>query len=286
MKKNRNELTPESFPGIHLSWEKSKDEIWEDLQIRMQEGSSKKTIVRSLLPGKTWLAVAASGALLVALLSFMRFHTVSSTAPSGIHTRVELPDGSRVKLNADTRISYKPYWWKFSRLVELEGEAWFDVNKGSRKFRVTSRKASTEVLGTTFNIYARKEQYRVECHSGKIALHAHKSKEQVILTPLTKAQLNSSGRFEVSTISEAEKGAHWTDNRLRFVSTPLKLVFEEIERQYGIEIECSFTQEYLYSGNFSLDIPLENVLHLLCRPFDLRYEQSSENRYIIQPGME
>lgn len=61
-----------------------------------------------------------------------------------------LPDGSVVRLNSVSRLSYKPLGWYFSRSAELSGEAFFEVEKGS-KFTIYSMLGSTSVLGTSFN---------------------------------------------------------------------------------------------------------------------------------------
>ena len=71
---------------------------------------------------------------------------------------------------------------------------------------------------------------------------------------------------------------------LLFTSTPIHRVFEEIEKQYGIEIEVSEELSHLYSGKFSMDVPLENVLTLLCRPFNLRYDRITDKKYIVYPA--
>ena len=73
-------------------------------------------------------------------------------------------------------------------------------------------------------------------------------------------------------------------NLILFSSTPLRLVFDEIERQYGIIIETPTEMQQLYSGNFSVNEPLEDVLYLLCRPFDLEYEKLTGKTYRIKPA--
>lgn len=274
------DLSSELFTRTNIAWERSRVEIWKDLSVRLQEEGPTQTIVRRFLPGKQWLAFAASFALLLAVAGFMRFHAVEVTTPSGEHASVQLPDGSRLELNAQTSICYYPYWWRISRRIKLEGEAWFDVEDGNR-FRVISTRATTEVLGTSFNVFARDMGYRVACHTGKVKVTSRVARDQVVLTPSEQAQLNHSGSFEVSTLKEQESAPGWTNNLLMFASTPLRLVFDEIERQYGIVIATPREMNLFYSGNFALDPSVENVLTLLCRPFDLTYEQTSGKNYII-----
>ncbi len=269
--------------GASIAWEKSKEEIWTGLSEKIaKEGSGQKSQVLKLQV-RRWLALAASVSLLLALTGFMRFYTVKTQSPSDEISTAVLPDGSIVELNSNSTLSYQPYWWRLARSVNLEGEAWFEVEKGSR-FRVKSSLALTEVLGTTFNVFARGNSYRVSCHSGRVQVSSRQTKERAILEPGRKAVLGSAGTLEVSPMKYRGDTPAWLNPMIIFTSTPLRLVFEKIECQYGIEIDYSGVPEHIYSGNFAVDTPLENVLSLLCRPFNLSYELTTGKKYIILPA--
>jgi ferric-dicitrate binding protein FerR (iron transport regulator) len=268
-----------------IPWEKSKGEVWNDLEDLMAKEDQSPVRVRHLHPNRQWLALAASLVLLLSVSSFMRFYTVKSYSPQGVHASLQLPDGSGVELNASTHLSYHPYWWFVSREVKLDGEAYFKVEKG-RNFRVVSGKASTEVLGTTFNIYARGEDYIVTCHSGSVRVSEDLTGSTVTLSPRERSILKASGGFSVSSLENTPDSPGWTGNMLMFASTPLRLVFEEIERQFGIVIEIPAEMPQVYSGNFSLDQSVENILSLLCLPFDLEYELQTGNKYLVYPSSE
>ncbi len=281
---------PAELSGLFLShsrisWEKSKGEVWNDLEDLMAKEDQSPVRVRHLHPNRQWLALAASLVLLLSVSSFMRFYTVKTYSPQGVHASLQLPDGSGVELNASTHLSYHPYWWFVSREVKLDGEAYFKVEKG-RTFRVVSGKASTEVLGTTFNVYARGEDYIVTCHSGSVRVSEDLTGSTVTLSPRERSILNASGGFSVSRLENAPDSPGWTGNMLMFASTPLRLVFEEIERQFGIVIEIPAEMPQVYSGNFSIDQSVENILSLLCLPFDLEYELQTGNKYLVYPSSE
>ena len=80
---------------------------------------------------------------------------------------VTLPDNSIVTLRGGSELSYAPYWWFADRSLQFEGEAFFDVEKGS-SFTVQSDNGVTQVLGTSFSIYANDENYEVFCKTGKV----------------------------------------------------------------------------------------------------------------------
>ncbi|MEA3460923.1 MAG: FecR domain-containing protein [Bacteroidota bacterium] len=268
-----------------IPWEKSKDEIWNDLEEQMMKEDRSPVLVQGLLPGRQWLAIAASLVLLLSISAFMRFYTVKTFCPEGVHTSLQLPDGSVVELNASTHLAYHPYWWFISRKVELEGEAFFHVEEG-KKFKVISPLATTEVLGTTFNIFARDRDYIVTCHTGSVKVSETITLSAVTLLPNERSTMEPSGGFTVTQLENSLDSPGWTDNLIMFASTPLRLVFEEIERQFGIVIETPVEMQQVYSGNFSLDQPVENILSLLCLPFDLEYERQTGNKYLVYPAME
>jgi ferric-dicitrate binding protein FerR (iron transport regulator) len=276
------DLSAKFLSRAKIPWEKSKDEVWQELSDHLHEEQASGLNLGTKLPGRPWIAMAASITLLIAVASFMRFYGRTIETLSTEHASYELPDGSRAELNAVSTLSYHPYWWWASREVKLEGEAYFKVETGS-KFRVQSENAQTEVLGTTFNVYARGSDYRVLCHSGKVLVSSRLSGDEVLLTKEMQASLDPSGTIHVVSLEKTQDAPGWKNNLLMFSSLPLRLVFDEVERQYGIKIHTPRELDRSYSGNFALDASVENVLTLLCLPFDLRYEQNSGNTYTILP---
>lgn len=278
-------LSDQFFSGAKIPWEKSKAEVWQDLEERLTKEDRSPELVRRFLPGKQWLALAASLVLLLSVSGFMRIYSVKTFCPQGVHTSLQLPDGSNVELNASTHVKYHPYWWFISRQVELEGEAFFSVEKG-KKFKVVSFNAITEVLGTSFNVFARGEDYIVTCHTGSVRVTEAISGSAVTLSPNERGVMERSGGFNVTQVESPLTSPGWTGNLIMFSSAPLRLVFDEIERQYDIVIETPEVMQQLYSGNFSLDQPVENILSLLCLPFDLEYERQTGKKYLVYPSME
>lgn len=282
-KKDPNGLPDQIFSSAKIPWEKSKSEVWNNLEEKITKEDRTTVHVRHLHPNRQWLALAASLVLLLSVSVFMRFYTIKTFCPEGVHTSLQLPDGSHVELNASTHLSYHPYWWFISRDVKLEGEAFFQVEKG-KQFKVKSSLATTEVLGTTFNVFARGNDYIVTCLTGSVKLSESLAGSTVILSPNERGRMETSGGFSITKLEDALSTPGWTDNLIMFSSTPLRLVFEEIERQFGIVIESPEVMQQVYSGNFSLDQSVENILSLLCLPFDLEYERQTGNKYLVYPS--
>ncbi len=261
---------------VRIPWEKSKDQVWNEL--------FEKATSQPVLPKKAKIVpflrygAAAAVALLVVSVSFAYLYRTQVTTPLASHLEIELPDGSKVLLNAESKIAYKPYWWAIERKVELAGEAYFKVQKGE-KFTVESASGSTSVLGTSFNIYARTDEYEVTCLTGKVRVQSKGGDQKVVLTPNSKAVIRSGELVRQEVL--ATQSIAWSRQEFCFTSVPLSKVFEEIGRQYGVEIELEGNYNELYTGNFSKKLSLNEVLDLVCIPFDVNFTASNSNKYTI-----
>lgn len=264
--------------GGSIAWDKSSDEIWAFMKDRLPERDSLYNPLRYM--AFTRIAAAALIILLIGIPSLMRFYTRTIESGNAEHLSVLLPDGSSIVLNARTKIAYKPMWWKFKRDVKLSGEAYFEVVEG-RNFIVESAKASTAVLGTSFNIFSRENSYIVTCLSGKVKVFTADMDSEVILMPDQKAILDDRGYLESTADSQAKRSISWTDNEFFFTSVPLELVFKEIERQYGINITADTDEELIYTGNFSRNQDIDTTLDLVCMPFGIKFEKINDRTYLV-----
>lgn len=264
--------------STYIHWAESKEEVWKELEKKI------KTVPydRKIFYFKPWIkiAIAAGIALLIGLSALVRFYTKTINVPMGQHAEIYLPDNSSINLNAQSTMSYKPLLWKFMRTVEFEGEAFFKVRKG-KQFEVISGKKKTIVLGTSFNIYSRNSDYQVTCISGKVKVSGISGSNDVILNPGQQTGLSPEGNLVIQSDIDTVQILSWLYNKLSFTSVPLRRVFEEIERQYGVFINISEDIEFIYTGTFMKEGSVENVLTLVCRPFDLKITRKSDNEYYI-----
>jgi len=268
-----------SLPEIELPYSKSKDEVWAEMisEIEKTQTSVKKT--RSL-----WVmySIAASLVLVIASAAFMRFYTETQYCPKGEHLSVLLPDESRVELNANSSLSYHPYWWQFSREVKFEGEAFFNISKGNR-FDIISRYGSTQILGTSFNIYTRKNTYKVTCFTGKVKVLSNFTQDEVVLYPKDYASINRNGQIELEKGINIKEKTMWRDHIFFFTGTPIQQVFEEIELQYDIRIIRKDLSKISYTGNFKKGDSVDEILNWVCLPLGLEYSKVSSKKFIVRP---
>ena len=247
-------------------WSKNKEDIWNEVFDELDDTPQHL----QLTPRKRtmWYYAAAVAAILILLPGISFFYTQTKVVQRGEQLAVLLPDGSRVDLNAESQLSYKPLWWYVSREVKLKGEGYFEVEKGST-FRVHSGAYTVSVLGTSFNIFSRANKFNVTCLTGKVNVSDRSG--SVILTPNMQATLQD-GKLKAKEVEDARLSVNWKNGLFLFNGVPLKDVVEEIERQYNIEVVPVANLNYLYSGNFTRDKKPEEVLKIIGSPFGIDFK--------------
>lgn len=264
-----------SLPKIEITYSKSKDQVWEELMKATSKPHSRKITMRW-----TRYVAAACFILLLSTGLFINLYTTSVYCPKGEHLSVVLPDQSVVELNANSSLSYKPYRWKFFRKVKFKGEGFFKISKGS-KFEIESEYGKTYILGTSFNIYARGNEYKVTCYTGKVKVVSTMTSDKILLLPNDHAYVTENGKFKLIKPEDVNANISWRNNLFYFTNTPVKSVFDEIELQYDIKIVEKGKFDLFYTGNFSKGKSVEKVLHTVCKPMNLNYKKGPNNKFII-----
>ncbi len=257
----------------------SADEVWSRLEEKIDRDVQPAPSRPLSLSPRVW-AVAAALALLLATGAILRFASVTVYCPPGHTRQVILPDNSVALLNADSKLSYKRFWWPVSRQLTLTGEAWFKVTKG-KKFTVRSPQGSTTVLGTRFNIFARDNTYKVACISGKVQVKARKTKKSIVLNPAEEAAVTPEGNIIYHKNIDLEPVVAWKNGVFIFTGTPLADVIKEIERRYNVHIKAETDLNRSYTGSFPDTIELKKAMELICKPFGLKFAVDNSGNITI-----
>jgi transmembrane sensor len=216
-----------------------------------------------------WMAYAASLIfLLVSLVYFGGNKTVNTGV--GDSLVVELPDDSKVSLNANTSITYHRILWFFSRNINLSGEAFFEVTKGST-FTVNTSAGDVTVLGTSFNVDNFNDKLDVRCYSGKVSVIGSTKSNSVVLTPGKGVIMNQSPRAILFDVEEQNK-PEWKEGREDFENVSLLEVVREIQKYFDYTIEVEKNCENL-KINASVPVKdLDSALQTITWPLELKFK--------------
>ncbi len=208
---------------------------------------------------------------------------------TGERATVMLDDGSRVRLNVESRVMIPEEFGENTRTVHVEGEAFFEVFPDDRPFIVKADRAVAEVLGTQFNLcsYTSESHIRLVVAEGKVRFQPLGGPEGdtaagVTLESGDMGTLSRDRVDEITTVHNVEVGnfTGWMDNRLIFDHTPLDNVARTLNRWYGVDIEFSEREleQMRFSATFE-DEPLYEVLQVMAMSLDLEYE--TVNRTVV-----
>ncbi len=277
---NHTDFEKEFFAKTNVQYSKSKEDVWLELDEKLDK-TKKTKVIRGNFKKVFSYGIAAVLVIGLGIFSFLRYYSTTVYCPKGQHSRVTLPDGSKVTLNANSQLSYHPYWWKYDRKVDFSGEAFFEVTKGD-KFSVVSKNGSTTVLGTSFNIFARNNEYRVHCISGKVKVEKEIG-NTVILAKNEYSLLDKNKKLvKVKDEVSNQNSISWMKNEFKFSKVPLKVVLEEIERQFDVIIEGKEQLKDSVTRDFIRGSSLQHILNnIIGKPSGIEFEQVSKNRYRV-----
>ena len=314
-----NNEEAESAFETHLTRMKKADVEFSDIKLNYGEIEPERRKRNS----KRWLIPA--GALAITVISFFVFKNVVVTSetktrkqpnlsqvitkPGSRITQIQLPDGSVVRLNSSSSLTYDKNFGKNIREVSLIGEAFFDVTKdSSHPFIIHTNVIDVKVLGTAFNVksYPGDQNTETSLIRGKVEVTLkNRSNEKVYLNPNEKLVVANNSSFvnrtlvnqpdqhddktDISskltyavrpltyyTVDSTVIETSWIDNRLIFQEgEPFRDVAQKMERWYGVTIK--FADEDAANirpfGSFT-DETIEQALDALHESCGLNYKIS------------
>jgi len=183
------------------------------------------------------------------------------TTPRSGQYQLVLSDGTRVFLNAESKISFPSRFAGPNRQVSVIGEAYFEVAKDKQHpFRVITEDQQLTVTGTHFNVNAYPgEPVKTTLTEGGVKLLQPSTGKSLTLIPDQQATLLSKNGFNVKTVDPSVELA-WKDGMFIFDSIPLKQAMQQISRWYDVEVEYSTLPEMTIEGSVYRSLSLEQLL--------------------------
>lgn len=146
-------------------------------------------------------------------------------------------DGSCVKLNSHSTLSYNPAFNKSDRVVELSGEGYFEVEREQKRpFVVKSREQEVVVRGTSFNVKAYTNEKSVETTLVEGSIEVVRDGESSWLQPGEQAVVESGRETRVERVDDLARFVSWRDGYYCFESEPLEGIMNNFSRWYGVEV--------------------------------------------------
>ena len=260
----------------------------EDKQVQQQTGRQQYFLRRGVA---RFLRVAAMIVVAFGLGYFWQSEKTEGpiamqtiSVPAGQCVNVTLPDGSNIWLNAQTTIQYPVSFNKENRQVNLDGEAYFDVAKDSKRpFIVNTKECSVEVLGTKFNIdaYSSRDKFETVLMEGSVKVSMLDDPTQAVSLKPNNKVYRSNGKLLTQKVSNYER-YRWKEGLICFVDEPFKVVMEDFEKFYGLTIVVNNQKvtQYLYTGKFKQTDGVDYALSLLQKNIHFTYQRDRENHIV------
>ena len=224
-----------------------------------------------------WLKIASVIVVGLGILYFTVLHAPNTTLNTLANQKnsVELPDHSFVQLNENSKLTYNKSKWDKKRELNLQGEAYFDVEKG-KKFDVKTKMGTVSVLGTEFNVISNDSIFHVTCYEGLVMVAIDNQKIELPAGTEMKLVGDTLDKSKVSIVEP-----QWLKNLSVFKNEPFENVIFELEKQYALKIEYSNLKSIHFTGAFENN-NLQNALKSITQPFDLTFTIINENEVNIK----
>ncbi len=184
--------------------------------------------------------------------------------PRAATYQLTLIDGTRVTLNSDSKLTYPSSFGDGDRIVELEGEAYFEVahTHHNHKFVVKSKNQLITVLGTKFNVNAYPEYSDIKTTLVQGAVHVRAAGKSIVLAPNQQAIFNGN-TLAVDEV-DSDDILSWTKGQFCFDGSNTSAVLQEIARWYDVDVE--YVEQHKiekYIGKIPRNLPLDRLIDLL-----------------------
>ena len=190
------------------------------------------------------------------------------TTPIGGEYSLVLSDGTKVFLNADSELKYPVEFSDGKRIVDLKGEAYFEVHKDSlRPFVVRMNGSEVTVLGTSFNVntYGDDGQIYTTLVNGSVRVSSVKNGQAEVLKPGMQSVMDvQSGQLTVREV-DVEPYVAWREGRFVFRAMTLDLIMRQLQRWYDFEVfyQNPELKDYEFRGVIKRDMDLDKVLSVI-----------------------
>lgn len=210
--------------------------------------------------------------------------------PYGKKTQLTLADGTKVWLDAGSRLAFPNIFTGAKREVYLEGEAYFEVaHNPDKPFIVNAKDVSLKVLGTRFllSAYSSDEEVLAVLMEGSVAIKDNAplrlSRNEIVMEPGQKANYNKNSRkINVEKVEDMDFYVAWTEGWFEFNRENLFTVFNKLKRYYNVNFiyDKSFPSDDLISGKLDLKDSISDVMATISSLSNISYKINQNDIFI------
>ena|GEM_PF-665345 len=293
-----------SMAGVH---DADADRQWRRLSFSIRKNQD----IRKNQLKQTWIRfrIPAAAAILIFSLfiylvqdrknageSSLMANTENRSTHNGERTSFLLPDGTKVSLNADSKLLFPKEFSKGLRQVELSGEAFFEVAPDKEApFIVHTEALDVRVLGTAFNVEAFPDASEVNTTlvHGKVVLEKeinHKKTRLAEMDPYDRVVFSvENQKVNIQKQTNLEQYIGWKDGKLVFLNASIEEVAKKLELWYNVSVQIQ--GENLKKSHFTATFTTETVEQALSLlkisfPFEYRMNKINEEQKGNSPELE
>ncbi len=244
------------------------------------------------IPRRRWLSrIAAAAAILIATSIFwINYNSSPNTVQTAMNatTEVRLDDGTIVYLNENSSLTYPKKFDGKERIVELKGEAFFDVEKNpNQPFIINTTDTKVEVLGTSFNVRAYEQEVAtsINVKTGKVRFTVLETDDVAILEQNDAAIFNEKSKTLNTLEDRSQNSFAWHTKTLNFEQSKVADLINRLEQLYNIQITIAnpviANCHYSYLG-LKVDEDIKNVLKVIeTSSSKFKFSKKGKNGYIL-----
>lgn len=287
----KDNLDPKEMqhPLLQSSYSELKSKLMINLGLNSKISGSVRRLQLSLFRIAAMLAIALSAGFSLAYL-FIEHKTPKTEVvwfemqvSRGEKSHLLLPDGSKVWVNSESKISYPSNFMDGSREIKLTGEAYFEVAKSKNEpFIVKTNDYSIRVMGTKFNVMAYPDFGRTETSLIEGKIEIQKGVQSIPVAP-GETFTYSDNQFSI-TKKNTHQVAMWKDHVFDFDKISFRELITRLERWYDVEIEIKNSElnGIVYSGIFKNEETIWQVLNTFQLTLPIHYSRVDFRKFVIE----
>ena len=273
-----------------MSLRKSYDAlVWQDAD-ELKTGRDKLLSLRTFTMKAMRIAaifVLAFGLSYILIQTLQKENVEMQTVyvPAGQRTQVTLADGTMVWVNGKSTLTFPSQFASRTRKVELDGEAFFDVEHNEHKpFVVSTEKLDIKVLGTKFNVFAYKgrEEFNTALLEGSVKVYERMNEEKALFMNPNECVELKDNKLVKRPMGNTDF-LLWKEGIYAFDDVPFEDIIKKFELYYDIVITVNNSKlmKYKFSGKFRQRDGVESALRTLRKVYYFTYIKDEENNNIV-----